>query len=56
MARSETGEDKYKPMKRGMSVTHEQLTKKTEKERIKIVKLQARLSEARRAAKLQIST
>ena len=48
--------DRYKEMKRSMIVTHEGLTNLTEQKRTRIITLRARLLEARRTARLQIST
>ena len=48
--------DKSKAVNISLTITHERLLKQLEQQKFKIVKLQARLSEARRGAKLQIST
>ena len=48
--------DKYKNVKISLVVANEQLIKLGEKQNVKIMKLHARLSEARQAANLHITT
>ena len=48
--------DKYKVVKKSLAFTNERLLKQGEQQKTKIMKLHARLSEARWAAKLHIMT
>lgn len=48
--------DRYKVAKKSMSIVNEQLLEQKEHQKLKILELKAKLSEARRTTQLQIST
>ena len=56
MERNETEKDRYKATKKSMTIMNQRLLEQTEHQKLKILELKSKLSEARQATKFQVSS